>query len=213
MAGSSEVFGRRLHFIRLGRSADGALQGRIRIVARMRERTPCRGLTLLELAVALALAAALIVLGGPMYQAWIADIELRNRVDALVNAMAFARGEALKRNGRVNLCHSPDGAQCADAGGWEGGWLVYADDNGNGELDGDEPVIRVEAAAERGITVRGNRPVADYVSYTEHGHTRMANGALQMGTFTVCRPGRDAIEVVLANGGRVRVSRTGRACP
>jgi hypothetical protein len=41
----------------------------------------------------------------------------------------------------------------------------------------------------------------------------MANGALQMGTFTVCRHGARAVDVVLANGGRVRVSRSGAACP
>lgn len=179
----------------------------------MRARPFHRGFSIIELMVVLLIAAALLVFTPPLYRAWIADAEMRNRVDALVNAMAFARGEALKRNGRVNLCHSADGAQCAPSGGWEAGWLVYADDNHNGELDDGEQVIRVEAAAEPGITVRGNRPVADYVSYNEYGHTRMANGALQMGTFTVCRPGHKAVDVVLANGGRVRVSRTPRPCP
>lgn len=179
----------------------------------MRARLPHRGFTLLELLVALAIAGTLLALTPHLYHAWIRDAELRNRVDALVNAMAFARGEALKRNLRVNLCHSTDGARCAPSGGWEAGWLVYADDNRNGELDDGEEVIRVEGAAQPGITVRGNRPVADYVSYNEFGHTRMANGALQMGTFTVCRSGQKAVDVVLANGGRVRVSRTGRTCP
>ena len=179
----------------------------------MRHRPNCRGVTLLELMVGLVIAGVLLLLVPRLYLAWIADVELRNRVDALVNAMAFARAEALKRSTRVNLCHSTDGVQCAPSGGWETGWLVYADDNRNGELDDGEQVIRVEAAAERGITVRGNRPVEDYVSYNEHGHTRLANGALQMGTFTVCRSGQYAVDVVLANGGRVRVSRTGRGCP
>jgi type IV fimbrial biogenesis protein FimT len=179
----------------------------------MRDRPSCRGVTLLELMVALAIAGALLMLTPRLYRAWIADVELRSRVEALVNAMAFARSEALKRNVRVNLCHSADGVQCAPSGGWEAGWLVYADDNRNGELDDGEQVIRVEGAAQPGITVRGNRPVVDYVSYNEYGHTRMASGALQMGTFTVCRSGQKAVDVVLANGGRVRVSRTGRTCP
>jgi type IV fimbrial biogenesis protein FimT len=179
----------------------------------MPDRTNARGFTLVELMVALAIAGMLLLLVPGLYRAWIADVELRNRVDALVNAMAFARAEALKRNVRVNLCHSTDGARCEPSGGWETGWLVYADDNRNGELDDDEVVIRVEGRAEPGITVRGNRPVEDYVSYNEHGHTRMANGALQMGTFTVCRSGQKAVDVVLANGGRVRVSRTARGCP
>jgi hypothetical protein len=45
------------------------------------------------------------------------------------------------------------------------------------------------------------------------GHARMLNGALQMGTFTVCRHGRKAIDVVLAHSGRVRIARTSAICP
>jgi type IV fimbrial biogenesis protein FimT len=179
----------------------------------MCKRTQAGGLTLLELLAALAIAALLLLLSVPAYHAWIADLELRDRVEALVFAMGFARGEAIKRNGRVNLCHSADGARCATTGGWETGWLVYVDTNHNGDLDAGEPVIRVQGAARPGITVRGNRPVEDYVSYNAVGQTRMANGALQMGTFTVCRSGQKAVDVILANGGRVRVNRTGRVCP
>ena len=205
--------------------ADGAHAGRVRIVhsisqtvrderGPMRKRTHAVGLTLLELLAALAIAALLLVLSVPAYRAWIADLELRDRVEALVFAMGFARGEAIKRNkGRVNLCHSADGVQCADSGGWETGWLVYADTNDNGELDDDETVLRVQGAARPGITVRGNRPVEDYVSYNAVGQTRMINGALQMGTFTVCRSGQNAVDIILANGGRVRVDRTRRVCP
>ena len=175
--------------------------------------TATAGLTVVELLIAIAIGALLLLMAVPSYQAWIADMEVRDRVEALVEALSLARSEAIKRNGRVNLCHSADGMQCAETGGWETGWLVYGDANHNGELDGDETVIRVERQARPGITVHGNRPVADYVSYTAVGHTRMINGALQMGTFTVCRTGHKAIDVVLANGGRVRVDRTSLPCP
>ncbi len=170
------------------------------------------GFTVVELMIALAIGAVLLLMAVPSYRAWIADVEVRHHVQALVEALSLARAEAIKRNGRVNLCHSADGLQCADAGSWETGWLVYGDANHNGELDDDETVIRVEGPAKPGITVRGNRPVEDYVSYTAVGHTRMINGALQMGTFTVCRPGHNAVDVVLANGGRVRVNRTKLPC-
>jgi len=51
------------------------------------------------------------------------------------------------------------------------------------------------------------------VSYTPLGRARMLNGALQMGTFTLCRSGQNALEIVLANSGRVRVVKTGDRCP
>ncbi|MFO1412492.1 MAG: GspH/FimT family pseudopilin [Burkholderiales bacterium] len=172
-----------------------------------------QGLTLLDLLVALAIGGLLVALGVPGYRAWIADLELRDRVEALVAGMNFARAEAIKRGQRVNLCPTRDGAHCADDGRWEAGWLLFADANHDGDRDDDEAIVRREGPAHAGITVRGNRPVAHYVSYTAQGQARMANGALQMGTFTICRHGAHAVDVILANGGRVRVDRTRTACP
>ena len=58
-----------------------------------------------------------------------------------------------------------------------------------------------------------NRPLEEYVSYTDLGQARLLNGALQMGTFTVCRSGQLALHVVLANSGRVRIEKTDDRCP
>jgi len=170
------------------------------------------GFTFLELIVAVALGVLLVWLALPAYHRVIAELELRDRVEAITHAMAFARAEALKRGHRVNLCPSGDGTSCAEDGRWEQGWILFSDDDGNGDRGEDEQVIRSEPRSLRAITLRGNRPLKDYVSYTSHGQTRMANGALQMGTFTVCRSGRNATEVILANGGRVRVVRTAVPC-
>ena len=59
----------------------------------------------------------------------------------------------------------------------------------------------------------GNGPVDDYVSFTPLGEPRRLSGALQMGTFSVCRPGQDEVQVVLAATGRVRTVRTRTRCP
>jgi type IV fimbrial biogenesis protein FimT len=172
-----------------------------------------RGVTLLELLTSLAIACVLVLLSVPLYRSWIADMELRDRVEALVAGMAFARAEAIKEQRRVNLCPSADGRYCATGGRWEEGFILFVDYNHDGDRDDDEPIVRVAPAAHPGISVRGNKPVADYVSYTGLGNTRMVNGALQMGTLTVCRKGSNAIDVILANGGRVRVNRTKTPCP
>ncbi len=63
------------------------------------------------------------------------------------------------------------------------------------------------------VTVTGNRPVADYVSFTNLGTARLLSGALQMGTMTVCRRGQRAVDVVLVSTGRVRIDRTPAVCP
>ena len=175
-------------------------------------RLTAPGLTLLELLTALAVGGILLMLAVPTYRAWVADLEMRDRVEALVVTMSRARSEALKRQVRVALCPSSDGNKCATGGRWEDGWILFADPNDDGNRDADETIIVVEPASRPGITIRGNKPVSQYVSYTSYGHTRMTNGALQMGTLTVCRPGSKAVDVVLANGGRVRVDRTKALC-
>ncbi len=89
---------------------------------------------------------------------------------------------------------------------------MYADANRDGHKADDEPLLRAEAAAANGITVRANRPLDEYVSFTGSGQARLTNGALQMGTFTLCRRGFAAQKVVLANSGRVRVEKTRDVC-
>ena len=90
---------------------------------------------------------------------------------------------------------------------------MYIDENHNGQVDDDELVLHRQGPAPDGISVRGNRPIADYVSYTSLGHARLLNGGLQMGTFVVCKSGQNALIVVLANSGRARIEKTPERCP
>jgi type IV fimbrial biogenesis protein FimT len=170
------------------------------------------GWTLVELMVVLAVAVLLVTAAAPQYGDWIASARLANEAQQLAASMTLARAEAIKRGQRVNLCRSADRRRCAGGGGWDAGWLVYVDINRNGQIDDDEPLLRIERAAPSGIRVAANRPVEDYVSYTSLGTARMLNGALQMGTFTLCRPGLRALHVVLANSGRVRVETSRDVC-
>ena len=165
------------------------------------------GFTLLESAVALVIAAIMLAVGVPGLGAWMAEREVQDRAEALFATLDFARSEAIRRGARVEVC---PGADCPGAARpWEDGWIVVPDAG-----DGTRPApIARERAAPSGITIRGNRPVADYVSYTAAGRARRLDGALQMGTFTVCRPGHRARKVILANSGRVRVETSPDGCP
>ena len=108
-----------------------------------------------------------------------------------------ARTEAVKRQVRVNVCKSNDGRQCSATGTWSAGWIMFAEDNRDGDIEPPESVIRHEPAPGNGITVSASRPVDAYVAYTNFGYARMLNGALQMSTFVVCKPGQKASHVVL----------------
>jgi type IV fimbrial biogenesis protein FimT len=176
----------------------------------MRKRE--RGLTLVELVVAAAIVAGLMLVAGPAYERFLAYYRLRSHAQALAAALNVARSEAIKRNYRVNLCKSRDLASCDHADGFEVGWILHVDADGQGQPDPGERPLRAEPRAPEGMTIRGNGPVADFVSYTPMGHARKLNGALQMGTFTVCSPGLSAIEVVLAHSGRIRIVNTTHPC-
>jgi len=166
------------------------------------------GFTLLELMAALAIAGILFALGVPTLGAWLAEQQLQDRADALLHTLDHARSEAIKRGDRVDVC--PVGGGCAaGATSWEGGWVIVPDAT-RGNAAG---AIARERAAAPGITIRGNRPVADYVSYVSAGHARRFDGALQMGTFTICRAGQRARKVILAQSGRARIETSSDRCP
>ena len=176
-------------------------------------RPGAHGWTLVELLLGLAIAALLAVFALPFYGDWIADYQVLNHAQLLAGTMNIARAEAIKHGRRVNLCKSADRTQCIGSGGWEAGYVVHVDSDRDGAVDAGAAALRVEGPAASGITIRGNRPVDDYVSYTSLGTARLLNGALQMGTITVCKSGRRAIDVVLANSGRARIQKTAVVCP
>ena len=171
------------------------------------------GFTVIELLLALAVLSALIAWAAPDWQRQVGGAELRERAEALVAAMAHARSEAILRGTRVDVCPSPDHSACSASAGWEAGWLAFVNEPASDPQAPPRYVLARERGARRGVTIRGNAPVAHYVSYTPLGHARRHDGALQMGTFTVCRSGYDALRIVLANSGRTRIDVTQEICP
>lgn len=102
----------------------------------------CGGFTLIELMVALALAAAIGLYAAPAFDQW----HMRERVDArtraLLGALSFARTEATRLGVRVTLCRAGRDGDCVRSGercdlpGWSCGWIV------SGQFDGRSRVLR-----------------------------------------------------------------------
>ncbi|MBT2119100.1 GspH/FimT family pseudopilin [Dyella sp. LX-66] len=91
------------------------------------------GFSLIELMVALAVAAILLVAAGPSFR----DALRRNKVSAASNALmadiAYARSEAINRGNIVSICPSSDQATCISSGkAYESGWLIYSYQPGKG---------------------------------------------------------------------------------
>jgi type IV fimbrial biogenesis protein FimT len=100
-----------------------------------------RGLTLIEIMVAVGVAIIVIAIAAPN----VVDITRANKLSTSVNdfvqAFHLARSEALKAGG-ATFCSSSDQASCDDAD-WTKGWIIFSDFDSDGVLDAGEAIIRV----------------------------------------------------------------------
>ena len=177
----------------------------------MSKRAVSDGFTLIELMVVLAVVAVLQTLAAPAFSGAVTSIRLTTAVNSLLSSLLLARSEAIKRNSRVVVCRSTSGNACASSSGWEQGWIVFHDANNNAALDPGESVIAREQALPNLVRLRGNAPVASYVSYTPVGSASYTSGAFQAGTFTVCiqsESSGDARQIVISASGRPRTAKT-----
>jgi len=172
-----------------------------------------RAFTLVELVVGLAVLAVLGAIALPSYARFVAEQQLLGEARRLSEAVMLARSEAVKRNAHVVICASTPAQPCGTASHWHEGWTVFVDENGDANPDPGEQVIGREGAAAVGVTEVGNNPVKRYFRFDWLGRARLVNGALQMGTVDVCRPGLRGYHVVLANSGRTRIDRATGPCP
>lgn len=171
------------------------------------------GFTLVELAIAISIAAMLFALALPSYVRFIAEQRLLDDARRLSEGIMLARSEAVKRNRHVVICATTPVAGCGAAGHWHEGWVMFEDADGDAEHDAGDPMVGTDGSASTGVTMIGNRPVQRYLRFDYGGHARLVNGALQMGTIEVCKSGLRGYRVVLANTGRTRIDRTPGTCP
>jgi type IV fimbrial biogenesis protein FimT len=160
--------------------------------------------------ITVAVAAVLMGIGIPSMKSIIDSMRLTSVSNDFLSHLVLARSEAIKRNSRVVLCKSADGASCASAGGWEQGWIVFHDVNDNGVLDAGEAVIARQQVLAGGLRVTGNQTVAQYVSFAPSGATKLVGGGFQAGTVTLCRHSafrNEARQIVLNAVGRPRVQK------
>lgn len=161
------------------------------------------GFTLTELLIVLALVAILTTAAIPASNRWIASHRLETGLQTMLRSLALARSEAVKRAGRVSLLNSGNG--------WEEGWIVFYDYDGNALLTGDDEIIWQQAST-KGIRIKGNASVQNLITYRSDGVTVLPSNAFQAGTLFFC-PEAGQIEpykLVIAKSGRPRTERMPR---
>lgn len=159
-----------------------------------------RGFTLLELMVALTVAAILLTVAVPAFNNIIQSNAVTVARNSLIGALSFTRSEAVKQGRDVILCKSADGLSCSTTGDWSQGWIVYARESGSTVISIDN-LLRVQTALDQPITITGNSHVANDIEYDAMGFAYGENG-----TLTIKRAdGSEAVAIIISNVGRVRV--------
>lgn len=164
------------------------------------------GASLIEHVIVLAVTA---VLGTTVVPSMLGMLE-RGRgasdINALIGSIQLARQTALAARAVATLCASADGRDCGT--NWATGHMVFVDNDGDGNRDPDERLVRVHGPVTEGASVRwrafGARP---YLQFTSRGFTRAQNG-----TFLYCtRSGsRSRARALIVNTvGRVRIAGDG----
>jgi type IV fimbrial biogenesis protein FimT len=175
------------------------------------------GMTFIELLVVLGIVAIMLTLAVPSFDAVLQGNRFSTFANTYLTHLHMARSEATKRNTRVALCKSADGASCTTAGRWDQGWILFNDINNNAQTDSGETILRVNEALPTNWVLQGNTPVTNYVSFTAMGGARMTSGAFQAGTLTLCKASQssgEARSIVISATGRPRVETTSvAACP
>jgi type IV fimbrial biogenesis protein FimT len=146
------------------------------------------GFSLLELMIAVGLAALITAVGIPSFQNTVANQRRTTAVNELALALNMARSEAIKRVQYVSVCKSADGASCGDASvEWEDGWIIFsnADNATPNTVDAEDEIIRAHPALNDSITLRRTGVVNGFLSFRPSG-TMGTTVANQTGTLTLC---------------------------
>jgi len=167
-------------------------------------RRAMRGFSLIEVLVALALAAILLALAMPDLQPLIARWQLRTATADLKNAIDLTRSQAIGR-GRIVLLAPLDPAGVA----WEQGWTIFADSNGNRRHDPGEPLFGRHGPVAGGIAIHATLSSAApplVLAYNGAGRSCSPDNGLaaQWGTLTL-KQGQDTRRIKINMLGRVRV--------
>lgn len=161
-------------------------------------RRRARGVTLVEQVMVVAILAVLVGIASPS----LAGLVRRNRAQAaqmdFLEALGYARGEAVQRRARVLFCPSLDGQHCSDSYRWESGWLVGVDADRDNQPDG--PPLRTGGRYST-LVIQSSR-LRRHVTYLPDGSAAGSNL-----TLLFCAPGASAsLGVAVANSGRARGS-------
>lgn len=166
------------------------------------------GFTIIELMISIMVMAILAFIAAPSMRGMIERNKIDSSVTSMMRSIVAARSEAIARNQPVVMCSSSNGTSCT-TGGWDNGWISFADSDADGTLDASEAVLGVSSASS-GVTLRSSAADPNTLVF-------LADGTItEVTDFRVCGPDADLDEAYAINisvTGRPRRSSGASVCP
>lgn len=164
-----------------------------------------RGMSLIEMMVAVSIIAILAVIAVPGFQDMIVQSRLSSQTNELVSAIQAARGEAIKRNRQIDFCRAADAASldCAGAGNWQF-WIVRINNS-----DANRVLRRGSISPELRLTSTLNQ---GRVTFMPNG---ISNVTANNDTLTTCSPkggGNTTRQITIGLAGRTTVAKSSGEC-
>jgi type IV fimbrial biogenesis protein FimT len=158
-----------------------------------------RGVTLLELVIAVALMITLALLAAPGVKTLLGNHARQVFANELASGLRMARLEAVTRNRTVIV-------QAIEED-WSRGWAIVVDETGKGAEDPRNPILAVRAGSTR-FQVIPSRNMQAQVAFSYLGVPRTLSQAALNGSIHLCtaQASDRHYRVVLARSGRVRVA-------
>lgn len=183
----------------------------------------CRGVTLVELAVALAVLALLLVAGLPSMTTWLQNTRIRNEAESLQNGLQLARMEAVRRNQPVSFwlvalsdVRTMDNSCALSASG--ASWVVSVNDPSGQCLSAPSVttapmIVETHASGDGGTNVVVAATASDGTTaatgVTFNGFGQVVQAGSPMASVGVTSgttgSGYRNLNVVISNGGSIRM--------
>lgn len=169
------------------------------------------GFTLIELMVAVAIAAILIAVAVPSFNAMIAGNRLATQTNDVIGAIMFARSESIRRNRTITFCRAASATAnaCENGANWTD-WIV----TNNPAAGAAANTLRRGAFAQSGEAMRiSSTLTSSRLAFTPNGLANVAGGANTIRVCTTSSATDNVRQIVVGLSGHTSTQMLTGACP
>jgi len=173
---------------------------------------PITGFTLVELLAAMGLLAVIVAFAAASF----ASMARRQRVEALkdnvIGAIQLARTEAIRLGETVVLRRVTPCPEGASNGDWRCGWRMFADSNGNQQLDAGETLLQVAELPSGTVLTKAGAVNVGAVAIDRFGQVTQAGTSLRIYPAGDGFSAIDGVIVCFPAGSRIRTVKGAPSC-